>query len=410
MFAALHRPTNAESNRRMNSIRLPNFVAACMIVLLGEAAAQPIPPANIPSGAPPGVYMSPPPPGQPGTTNSACVRLESELARIDTGSAGPDSARRYDDAIARQRFELDQTTAQGRRLGCDSGGGFFLFSSPKPPQCDQINAQITRMRSNLDRMISEMNQSRGGGMDLNRDLQRRQIIAALQQNNCGSQYRNAPPQQAARQRGFLETLFGGWREESDINASPLDLPSSLNSSTFKTLCVRTCDGYYFPISYATVTARFGEDEQACRRLCPAAEVMLYTHRNPGEEVEQAVSVSGRPYTELPTAFKYRQEYNSACSCRAAGQSWAEALGVGRDATVQQGDIIVTEERAKQLAQPRAANQPPVRGGGANTPGKPAGSGQPSTGDAAQQQAQPDQAAPAGERKVRTVGPQFYPVR
>jgi len=49
-------------------------------------------------------------------------------------------------------------------------------------------------------------------------------------------------------------------------------------------------------------------------------------------------------------------------------------------------------------------------GGANTPGKPASSGQPSTGDAAQQQAQPDQAAPAGERKVRTVGPQFYPVR
>src|SRR6266852_2554456 len=210
MFAALHRPTNAESNRRMNPIRLPNLVAACMIVLLGEAAAQPIPPANIPSGAPPGVYVPPPPPGQPGTTNSACVRLESELARIDTGSAGPDSARRYDDAIARQRFELDQTTAQ-----------------------------ITRMRSNLDRMISEMNQSRGGGMDLNRDLQRRQIIAALQQNNCGSQYRNA---------------------------SPLDLPSSLNSSTFKTLCVRTCDGYYFPVSYATVTARFGEDEQACRRL------------------------------------------------------------------------------------------------------------------------------------------------
>ncbi len=56
--------------------------------------------------------------------------------------------------------------------------GFFLFSSPKPPQCDQINTQITRMRSNLDRMISEMNQKRGGSMDLNRDLQRRQIIAA----------------------------------------------------------------------------------------------------------------------------------------------------------------------------------------------------------------------------------------
>jgi hypothetical protein len=396
----------------MNRNRLAKLVAVCLIAFLGEAAAQPVPPANVPGGAPvyppsssspPGVYVPAPPPGQPGTTNSSCVRLESELARLDAGNAGSDNARNYEDAIARQRFELDQTTAQGRRLGCDSGGGFFLFSSPKPPQCDQINTQITRMRSNLDRMISEMNQRRGGSMDLNRDLQRRQIIAALQQNNCGSQYRNAPPQQAARQRGFLETLFGGWREESDINASPLDLPSS---STFKTVCVRTCDGYYFPISYATVVSRFGEDERTCRRLCPAADVALYTHRNPGEEIEQAVSIGGRPYTELPTAFKYRQEYNSACSCRAAGQSWADALGVGRDATVQQGDIIVTEERAKQLAQPRAASQP-VRGGTA--PVTPAVSGQPSTGDAGQP-AQPDQTAPAGERKVRTVGPQFYPVR
>ena len=403
MFAVLLRPTDAESDRHMNPTRLANLTAVCMIALLGGAAAQPLPPGNVPGGAPPGVYVPPPLPGQPGTTNSACVRLETELARIDGGSAGPDNNRSYEDAIARQRFELDQTTTQGRRMGCDSGGGFFLFSSPKPPQCDQINAQITRMRSNLDRMISEMNQRRGGGMDLNRDQQRRQIIAALQQNNCGSQYRSAPQQQATRQRGFLETLFGGWREESDINASPLDLPSS-SGSTFKTVCVRTCDGYYFPISYATVVSRFGEDERTCKRLCPAADVVLYTHRNPGEEIEQAVSIGGRPYTELPTAFKYRQEYNSACSCRAAGQSWADALGVGRDATVQQGDIIVTEERAKQLAQPRAVSQP-VRGG-PSTPAPPTGTAQPA-GDA-NQPAQTDQ--PAGERKVRTVGPQFYPVR
>jgi hypothetical protein len=140
-------------------------------------------------------------------------------------------------------------------------------------------------------------------------------------------------------------------------------------------------------------------------LCPAADVALYTHRNPGEEIEQAVSIGGRPYTELSTAFKYRQEYNSACSCRAAGQSWADALGVGRDATVQQGDIIVTEERAKQLAQPKAPGQP-ARGGTAIA--TPSGSTQPTTGDAGQQ-TPPDQTA-SGERKVRTVGPQFYPVR
>jgi len=78
------------------------------------------------------------------------------------------------------------------------------------------------MRGNLDRMTSEMSRMGGGGSDINRDLQRRQILASLQQNNCGAQYRSSAPQQQARSRGLLETLFGGWREESDINASPLD--------------------------------------------------------------------------------------------------------------------------------------------------------------------------------------------
>jgi hypothetical protein len=196
-------------------------------------------------------------------------------------------------------------------------------------------------------------------------------------------------------------LFGGLREESDIDASPLELPSS---STFRTLCVRTCDGYYFPISYATVPSRFGEDERTCKRLCPAAETALYTHRNPGEQIDQAMSIGGRAYSELPTAFKYRQEFNPSCSCRAAGQSWADALGVDKDQTVQQGDIIVTEERAKQLAQPKQPNQPNQPRGGNAPP--PTVAAQPSSGG---DQTPPIEKSPDGTRKVRTVGPEFYPV-
>ncbi len=124
------------------------------------------------------------------------------------------------------------------------------------------------------------------------------------------------------------------------------------SSTYRTLCVRTCDGYYFPISFQASSTRFPEDEQTCQRLCPAAEVALYTHRNPGEEVGQSVSLAGRPYRDLPTAFRYRQALDQACTCRKPGQSWAEALGVGRDTTIERGDIVVTEERSKAMAQPR----------------------------------------------------------
>ena len=36
---------------------------------------------------------------------------------------------------------------------------------------------------------------------------------------------------------------------------------------------------------------------ACQRMCPAAEVSLYAYHNPGEEMAQAVSLNGRPYSE-----------------------------------------------------------------------------------------------------------------
>jgi len=379
----------------MIPIRFRGFLAGSLLATVTAVSAQPLPPGNVPGGAPPGVYAPPPVTGGPQTDagNSTCLRLEASLAQIDAGTnAGPDASKRYEDAIGRQRFELDQMVMQGRRLGCDSGGGFFIFGRPKPPQCEQINGQITRMRDNLDRMTGELNRSRGGGYDINRDLQRRQILTSLQQNNCGSQYRNSAPQQQARQRGFLEKLFGGWQEESDINAAPLQMPSS---STYRTLCVRSCDGYYFPVSYATVPARFGEDERTCQRLCPAAEVHLYTHRNPGEEVDQAVSINGEPYTQLPAAFKYRTEYNPSCSCRSPGQSWAEALGVGKDQTVQQGDIVVTDERAKQLAQPKQRGSTNSPSNAQNSPNDPS---------------QKTVTRPDGERKVRIVGPEFYPVR
>ena len=98
--------------------------------------------------------------------------------------------------------------------------------------------------------------------------------------------------------------------------------------------------------------KFADDERLCQRLCPAAEAMLYTHRNPGEDVSRAVSTSGRAYSELPNAFSYRKQLNAACSCRSPGQSWAEALRQGDDETLERGDIVVTEERARQLSQPR----------------------------------------------------------
>ena len=161
--------------------------------------------------------------------------------------------------------------------------------------------------------------------------------------------------------------------------------------TYTTLCVRTCDGYYYPISFATTPSRFAEDEAVCKATCPASDAALYVRRTT-EDVRTATSISGRPYTELPNAFRYRQQFDQACSCRKVGQSWADALGQVKDNSVQSGDIVVTDEKSKALSQPVQPRAP--RG----TPQRPA------TQNAAPDAAPAANAAPTGQPTIRSVGP------
>ncbi len=91
---------------------------------------------------------------------------------------------------------------------------------------------------------------------------------------------------------------------------------NLGYATYRTLCVRLCDGYYFPVSFSTLPNHFQRDAEACQSKC-AAPVELYYYQNPGGAVEQMVGVSSNlPYTELKSAFRYRKEYVQGCSCKA----------------------------------------------------------------------------------------------
>ena len=187
------------------------------------------------------------------------------------------------------------------------------------------------------------------------DGQRRALIGALAQNNCGAQYASAAQQSGPA--NFFDALFGNG---TIVNPSGDGAPSG----TFHTVCVRTCDGYYFPISYSTNATRFTDDEKTCQRLCPASEAALYSFRNPGEGMDQAVSNTGQIYTALPNAYRYRKEVVAGCSCRRAGQSWADALkGADDSTTLEQGDIVVTDQNAKRCrSRRRCAAGPGARRG------------------------------------------------
>src|SRR5215510_13095118 len=371
------------------------LLAAGALWLLGEPAVAQAP---FPGGPPGG------PPGYPGGRNPVCLRLEAQLVAIDRGNADPARAaeiRRLEETASRQQVDIDRVGAQARRLGCEGRGLLSLFGG-QPQQCVPINTQLQQLRTNLDRTLADLQQVQGNTAD--REGQRRGVLTALGQNDCGPQYRAY-----ANRGGFFENLFGPGPGSILGNT-----PSPGMGDTYRTLCVRTCDGYYFPISYSTQPQRFSEDERTCQQMCPAAEVSLYTHRNPGEDVNQAISTAGRSYTELPNAFAYRKAFNPSCSCRAAGQTWADALKQLDDQTLERGDIVVNEERARALSRPQTdAQGRPIRPPPNASPapkGKAASPAALAPTEAPAPESTPAPEGDASKRQVRSVGPTFLPTR
>lgn len=377
------------------SLSRPRSLLACAVllsvVLATDAFAQAGPP---------------PPPAQGGLgPNPMCSRLEGQLAALNGGASGDpardDQIHRYQDSQSRQQAELDRVTMQAKRMGCDSSGFFSLFNG-RSAQCSPVNTQIQQMRANLDQITGNLERLRDGGPggSPERDSQRRSVLIALAQNNCGPQYANAAQSQGGN---FLSNLFGGNNANNPPGAPPADLGPQ--SGTYRTVCVRTCDGAYFPISFATVPGRFADDEKTCKALCPAAEASLYAYRNPGEDMNSAVSVSGQPYTSLPTAFKFRSEFNPSCSCKAAGQSWADALKSADDkaAVEQQGDIIVTEESARKMQQRQLTKGAPANARKGATPAPTT-----ATAPAAAPPADASATTTSENKPIRSVGPTFLP--
>lgn len=86
------------------------------------------------------------------------------------------------------------------------------------------------------------------------------------------------------------------------------------SGTYKTVCVRLCDGYYWPMSFATTSAGFERDRVRCESSCNSP-AQLFVYRAADHSDESLVSLSGVPYTKLSTAFLYRARYDAACACK-----------------------------------------------------------------------------------------------
>lgn len=85
-------------------------------------------------------------------------------------------------------------------------------------------------------------------------------------------------------------------------------------ATFRTVCVRLCDGYYWPISSAAPKDALDRDSKICEQSC-SRPALLYFYPDLNGQPENMVNLKGEPYARLSKAFAYRTTYDPSCKCK-----------------------------------------------------------------------------------------------
>lgn len=113
-------------------------------------------------------------------------------------------------------------------------------------------------------------------------------------------------------------LFFGATPNAPLPVAPLQrtAPAApVVQPAYTTVCVRLCDGAYFPVSYAATRSQFAQDQKSCESSCEAPSKLFVFETQTGSP-DSMEDVRGNPYKELATAFKFRVAYDPSCKCRA----------------------------------------------------------------------------------------------
>jgi hypothetical protein len=157
----------------------------------------------------------------------------------------------------------------------------------------------------------------------------------------------SPP--AAQAGDFFSALFGGfglsrpqapsmplpYASEASAPVQPGEAPHPrpTYSGGPQAYCVRTCDGRYFPIAASDGQTRAA----SCNSFCPASETKVVY----GSNIDTAATETGKPYSELPNAFRYRKELVPECTCNGKDAMGLAPIKIENDPTLHKGDLVAT---------------------------------------------------------------------
>ncbi|MFD1300551.1 DUF2865 domain-containing protein [Methylobacterium marchantiae] len=119
----------------------------------------------------------------------------------------------------------------------------------------------------------------------------------------------------------------------------------------RTVCVRACDGYLFPLGRLASRSDVPVHEAACAAACPNAAISLYTLGAGETDLDRAIGLDGRPYRTLQVANLYRTKRVDQCSCQPEGVA-ATPLAIEHDMTARVGDVVATPSSARVVVSTR----------------------------------------------------------
>ncbi|SUB00387.1 Protein of uncharacterised function (DUF2865) [Pannonibacter phragmitetus] len=333
-------------------------------------------------------------------STSSCEALARQLSRLETAGTPP-GASKWDEAADAQARAILAARRDAAHYQC----GLVNANA----RCPSLLDKIQRMETNLAKIerqrskAGKANAGRGGTAANRAEILR--IRKTMQRNMCGTGRGAEDAQTNAKlapqqPRGLLTRAAG----QPDLPAAPIaplqpgrksvmqpvqpERRAALDAApqnpertrdglaypaynfprnaTYRTLCVRTCDGYFFPISFSARPGQFGQDAAACNAMCPAAETGLFVYRNPGGDPEDMISLAGERYSELPNAFRHRKEYVNGCSCQAAPSAQQEAAALtqvsgatGGILTLAGGRVVARQDAANPQTDAIRMSMPPV---------------------------------------------------
>ncbi|MEM5472475.1 DUF2865 domain-containing protein [Hoeflea sp. AS60] len=261
--------------------------------------------------------------------SAVCARLKTQLENASSSSGSSEKYQRYAEAAQQQSVQINQVVADLSRFSCSSGS-FIVMGGQNAKACAKLSAAYTKMRANL----AKLERKRDAYADRGNKLAKRRIQAALDANDCDG---NRSSIQAASLKGKMAALKAksqrspglvaviGNGDQADQGttrarqtAARIVIEPKSYGGNYRTLCVRSCDGFFFPVSSTASPSDFGRDERTCQMMCPGTKTALYFHDALGQESEDMISARTRePYTEMPNAFAYRNAsapMSKACGC------------------------------------------------------------------------------------------------